>query len=200
MKTTHLVVVLGLLAISSCSPGYSPTTELPGTNGIGDGGLISGEPCGPPCFLGVTPGINTAKDVIPSLELFGISSLCFHENVVIYCPTIPIFYHFTGEEKSICDITFNPLNVTLQDVINKYGAPSGWEFSMPLDESGEPVGTVTLHIYYFDIKTMIELEYQESEIAVYLANPESSIFRVVYLAEVEETYTYKWHGYGQYSP
>jgi hypothetical protein len=35
---------------------------------LGDGGLLSREPCGPPCFFGIIPGVSSKDDAITMLR------------------------------------------------------------------------------------------------------------------------------------
>ena len=65
-------VILMCLALSACTcqPTPKPTID------IGDGGFLSEEPCGPPCFWGIIPGETTEAEVAEILEQRGIYAAC----------------------------------------------------------------------------------------------------------------------------
>ncbi|MBA3074003.1 MAG: hypothetical protein FP831_10430, partial [Anaerolineae bacterium] len=62
-----LLIVFLLVFTSSCT---TQTEEYPVLN-IDDGGLLSKNPCTPPCFWNITPGITTEESAINILETMG---------------------------------------------------------------------------------------------------------------------------------
>lgn len=198
---TLCVLLLGLSACSGAQPQSAAPTPQLGKN-IGDGGLISGEPCGPPCLMGITPGITTVDEAASHLENVGLSDVCKKEVWWIGCPDIPIFFHFGEDKKIVAWIVFSPTNVNFGDVVAKYGSPSRWNINVPTDEAGRLMSRVTLQLFYDEIFTVIDLEYQEREDAVYNAMPESKVLNVTYTASVSDQglYSTGWHGYGEYKP
>ena len=86
--------VLGLLfLITSCS--------IQNLLSIEDGGLISKNPCGAPCFLGVTPGITTKPQIIEILHERNLYDLCkfdeyvyAEEEMTIECTSFNINYGY----------------------------------------------------------------------------------------------------------
>src|SRR5258708_7719585 len=51
---------------------------------IGDGGLISRQPCAPPCFFGIHVGETSFDQAIPILETNNIHP-CNQEGINIFC-------------------------------------------------------------------------------------------------------------------
>ena len=192
-----------LIELSACNRAQTQIatpTPQPGTN-IGDGGLISEQPCGPPCLLGVKPGVSTADDVLVNLRSAGFGSLCQREGPGIGCPAIPIFFFFGEDENTIKYINFSPANITLSNVIEKYGPPTRWYVSSPIDDSGDTIASVTMELFYDEIFTIIQLEYQEGSWVPYKATPESKVESVIYRASIWDEGLYpgsSWHGYGKY--
>jgi hypothetical protein len=105
---------------------------------IGDGGFLSGVPCGAPCFLGITVDQTTDDGVRAILQGKGISKQCSTNTAEtgelgIVC-TFPgggpngslgyIGFGFKTKGDFVNSIGFFPgVTITLQEVIAKYGPP-----------------------------------------------------------------------------
>ena len=71
-KVTCCIYILALLfLLTTCSkanenpiPARPTAVDLK----IGDGGLMSGIPCGPPCFLGIKPEVTSYDEVLGILS------------------------------------------------------------------------------------------------------------------------------------
>jgi hypothetical protein len=96
---------------------------------IGDGGFLSLNPCGPPCFYGMTPGITTDKQVQQVItKLSNIFSNCNELNLTssgggraLLCDG-DITVGYNGD--TVDGITFSPYTtVSIQQVIDYYGPP-----------------------------------------------------------------------------
>src|SRR5438132_1178663 len=64
-KYTEGLIVCYLLPVMLASCAVFNAQQLPD---IGDGGFLTGTPCGPPCFLGIVPGITIEAEVLAILE------------------------------------------------------------------------------------------------------------------------------------
>lgn len=67
MKRSRLLLP-GLLALVLFAAACSPPPELRDQGLINDRSLVSGEPCGAPCWRGITPGVTSWSDTITMLE------------------------------------------------------------------------------------------------------------------------------------
>jgi hypothetical protein len=94
---------------------------------VGDGGLLSDEPCGPPCFMNIVPGVTKEADAIHILQAEG---LCGENRSFDYTGGRGFFCSSNVEislqqGKDIVDVIFLPSKpVSVGDVIAKYGEPN----------------------------------------------------------------------------
>ena len=123
MSTYIRLIALSILMVglSSC---ISDTTSAFGD--IGDGGLLSDLPCGPPCFQKIYPGITTEQSVQKTLQDFSqpCRDIDFPGTTfkVIDCQGVSISFR----DSIVDDVSFYPSAIiTVQEVIDKYGAPEG---------------------------------------------------------------------------
>ncbi len=104
-------------------------THVPVEPDIKDGGFLSGEPCGPPCFLSIVPGVTRETQAVKILAEKGLYQNCFSYNNEaesglrgISCSFVGIAY-YRGTDV-IGSVSFNPSrNLTVEDVVTKYGNP-----------------------------------------------------------------------------
>lgn len=136
---------------------------------IGDGGFLSGEPCGPPCFWGIVPGQTTEAEAIAILQARGVFTHCEvyvreTEGCVrgIRCPPRPrsLFdVHLNCNGDFVEGISFTPsFKITVQDAVAKYGKPDG--ILVFLDGIPEEPYLV-LQITYSGIQTYLTLPRQK---------------------------------------
>jgi len=64
MKSRLLVVVLGLILLAACSP----QPQIRSDKYLPDTSFIDGDPCGPPCWRGITPGETLWNDAVAIIE------------------------------------------------------------------------------------------------------------------------------------
>ena len=128
---------------------------------VEDGGFLSGEPCGPPCFWGVVLGQTTEADVMGILQEKGVYDSCetwdrrsSGGTKGIRCENFVI--DFTDD--TVLGIAFAPsLDITAQEVIAKYGEPE-W---VAIYASGVHVFTFSVHIAYPRICAIVVFPDQE---------------------------------------
>ncbi len=206
--TFSLTVIIFLAACGSdlgvtLQPSMPPSpTIVPNLYEILDGGFISGEPCGPPCFLGIT-----AEDDLESAinKLQGVGALteeCVITNSDIRCLNYAIYFPTTGDENAI-GVAFNPEDITLSDVIDKYHEPDEVWVWFPDDDGGWK-GFSALNICYSIINVMVVFEQQKPNDFFYEALPTTKVLTVGYQYD-SELYcgglgAQEWHGYGIYGP
>jgi len=183
-------------------------TEVPMTpfTDIGDGGFLSKQPCGPPCFFGITPDINSEDDVLLFLqENIGLSRCLSWDSIDdggtrgISCDKFE--FTFTFQQDDIVDgIGFIPHEeVTINEVIAIYGNPNGLSVVENVDDMGNIIG-VRIILYYDSIYTRLDLPEQVG--SIYEIIPETLVASVSYLDR--STYdryinrTKPWAGYGEY--
>ena len=175
------------------------------TNNIGDGGFISKNPCGPPCFFGITPGITTDKDISYLLNVL--------PDVITNCKE----YDFTsegGKNGLICDyinITYRnnivdvigfslSKNITIQQVIDSYGNPDLVDIDI-ISLPDKPY-TTGMILYFDRIQTILQPPDQKGR--KFTIDKDTRIIRIVYLTNNEYLETrgieghIPWRGYGTY--
>ena len=92
---------------------------------IADGGFISQQPCGPPCFYGIIPGETTEKDARNILHNLG--EFCTDWNNTQYggyrgtnCHKVDLFF----QDNTVGGIRYYPdLKISVSQLIEIYGEP-----------------------------------------------------------------------------
>jgi hypothetical protein len=203
-----ICVVSGLLA--DCQRATSVTPEP--IIDIGDGGFLSMEPCGPPCFLNITPGITSQKQTFEILQTWVDLQNCIIDDETedgsvgwIRCGNVSVTFDNSERVENIGYILLEPILVG--DVIAKYGNPDSvyvWIYR-PGDSYSEKKTIVSMVLLYDSIKTMIALPDQEGE-AYYDVEPDTRISKISYLVGNSwETWgplnpdSQLWVGYGNYN-
>jgi len=128
--------ILLLLVLTACTtfqtgvqtrvpiaPAETPFPLAVPTPFIGDGGMITGQPCALPCFFGIHIGGTSLEQVILILEDNGISSYSQDEEPKILCRNRIV----VGVNKStfiVDSIGYYPnITITVEEIILKHGAP-----------------------------------------------------------------------------
>lgn len=175
---------------------------------IGDGGLLSGEPCGPPCFWGIEPGKTTYLESIEVLTKMGLYNMCRTTEIpevgeiFLGCPS------FAGITFRQTDMVVESLGfevdppIELQDIIIKYGPPDAVGI---VNMGGVEIPSLRTSIYYFKIRTIFSLS-ETQENWEYKILPTSLIDGATYVDQqylIEELdilgkFILDWKGYGIY--
>ncbi len=193
------------------SPVYPAPTTNPVASTIGDGGLLSKQPCGPPCFLGIIPGQTHYTEVANVLVAHGLMNYC----------TVIDEYEFAQEEGIggwWCDgfgVEFNRETgivnhiqfalsppIQLRTIIDDYGSPDAVSI---VNMGGEHTPLLNGEILYFqyDMVLFSDAEQQRWE---YEFVPTMFIDGVIYESKTGfaerlkgfEDEMLPWHGYGMY--
>lgn len=210
-KAPIFVVVLLLVALTSCIQDAEMTLlgtpEPTTTNPFGDGGLLSKEPCTPPCFYGIIPGLTTEEGARETLEQNVVFENCeeFDNSAQggsgqgIRCNFFGI--HFS--ESMVYNLGFYPESeLTLGKIIAEYGEPDQlYTFS-----SSTPDYPLygDLNLCFESLSMIVGLPAMLGE--VYSVSQETKILFINYLSS-QENYTnlcydlegsQPWVGYGEY--
>jgi len=159
----------------------------------GDGGLISGAPCGPPCFMGIHIG-DDLEAVSRALENLEIEPYCQWQTRSILCPGFKI--GLAPEGQTVWYVKFAPTDITLSDIIEKYREPDSVEIFIMM-EINVPSQYHNLELCYSNM--IVGLENQFSDYP-YHATPDTKVQYVMYGDDpmCRTDYGLEWHGYGDY--
>jgi hypothetical protein len=170
---------------------------------IGDGGLISEDPCGPDCFFGITPAISSQEDVEVQLKKYKLRWLCkiedFYGNLSYTCDDSFVIY-IDRNSNLVSLIGFTPkIDIKLESVINKYGAP---DFLVAYEAGTTPEHPLTTTRLYFN-KYNLCIDVSEQAGNFIQISPELVIRNVGYSQEFPELnhssfVKQLWQGYGKY--
>lgn len=170
---------------------------------IDDGGFLTGDPCGPPCFWNIVPGVTTEADAFQKLESRGVNfDLCrrWQRNDLkehgIECGAFRIIFDDT---RIVTGIGFQPSRViTVEDVISKYGEPDAVSVYV-LGVSDELPLELGVSLYYDSIYTALSLPCQEDVAEV---NSGTEVENIAYFTwksyAMSKGFEQPWHGYGVY--
>jgi len=210
MTVRFIIVSLLIICLVSCEPHVNLT--------IGDGGLLSDQLCGPPCFWDITPGITRESQVWDILKNRKVSQSCNLWDSTSESGTRGIQCQFPGAglKGSLAVISigletgsdatrfvgFTPsVVIKLQDVIQKYGMPTWigvWSEGTP-----EHLG-VSVTIFYDTISARLDFPQQDG--TIYELQPDTMISSVSYLSSQKyvdfiktiNKNLQKWQSYGKY--
>lgn len=188
----------------SPTPGPESSAQVPD---LGDGGFLSGTPCGPPCFWGIVPGQTTEEEVIAILGEHEVLAACrFYNREAeggtrgIHCgPRFQGFgVSFAPGSDLVEVISFRTsVTITVQDVIAKYGAP---DCIRVMAEGISEHPEVGAGLVYLELLAYLGLPSQEDD--VYLTMPSTRVEVIAYSELnvrdlfLEDCVT--WRGYGEY--
>ncbi len=213
-KHKHLLIIniilAGIVITASCvsnsqlhEEDKTPTAVYP-FNEIGDGGFLSKQPCGPPCFMGITPDITVKADVINYLEQKVDINLCKTWNRQadggdqgITCNPISV----TFQDNDVVDtIWFTPsTNMSMEDVLKIHGNPSTVTVSSDGDEDGN-ILSVDMKLYYDQLKAVVALKTQKN--TIFEVKETTSIMGISYYSDINYfdnlIFNEPWHGLGEY--
>ena len=184
----------------------STSVELP----IGDGGLLSGQPCESPCFFGIRLGETEFDQIIPILKTHGLSP-CFknlrsEDWMSVFCgidkPRVTV--DIREETLIVNGIGYLPsIALPVGDIIAEYGEPSYVQALLTRDNSNDLLITATL--YWDSIEMQVDLpETIDAGEHIYQIKSTTNVESIYFLEE--ENYmrfsregSEVWHGYDFYS-
>lgn len=203
------ITICGILSIllSSCrSEPVQMLSTVQASPTIKDGGVLSGDPCGAPCFWGIIPGVTTKDQVVVILESRKVFQDCeFYDNSQdsgesgINC-NCGINIGFQKNMDIVAGLGFIPYQeITIGEIITKYGSPD----AVLLTPQGTPDGPprVSMILYFDKINTSMVLHEQDSNIYEALPTSQVTLIRYHEQSEYESSRKYfsdNWNGYGIY--
>jgi hypothetical protein len=197
---TACTIVTDTTGIATGTP-----SPVPIVNNTNDGGFFSDDPCGPPCFFDIIPGISTEEEVLASVEKFShIFQNCESYDFTssggyrsLVCTYVTIGYR----NSRVGVVGFKPsAQITLQQVIDRYGSPD--LFAVGFVNLPEYPPRARAVLFFDQIHTMLYPPDRDGEEFVFSAG--TQIISITYLskAEYESTRNIKrnilWKGYGVY--
>ena len=202
MRTGACITVLAALLAASCAPNATSKNSIQGA--VGDGGLVSGDPCGPPCFWNITPGRSSMDDAIEQLRIHGIYDQCETQDsnddqfIFISCG-LAVSIVFERGSPLVRSVSFSPsAPIALKDAISAIGPPACILVLSPL----LPDHPATYaHLEFGSPPATIYLAPQDA--MSFKAAAESVVTHVVYRAGsslANEFACQPWTGYGEYHP
>jgi hypothetical protein len=203
VRITFILLIAAILGVISSGCSLIINQEIRETGGIVDSGFLTGQPCGPPCLWGITPGSSIQCQVLDVLKEKGMNNKCEQFGNLkesggfgIICRGYVVFS--IDQEEVVEDLGFNPSEeITVGEVIKHFGKPD----SVKVTASGLPEYPHTVMILYFNkIRTNIVLPIQEG--ITYRVEASTPIENIGYSSNK----TYKpsdlryldWVGYGEY--
>lgn len=165
---------------------------------IGDGGLVSAQPCAAPCFFGIHVGKTHLDDVVSILNTNGISP-CSKDIDSVSCGSA--VYIGTHSSVLIVDgVGFAPsVPVSVGDVIEKYGNPDNIQI-FPGDVPD--VVKATALLFWDSLNMRVHLP--EIDGSNYVIDNSTKIQWITYFDKTQYTdirnnkFSQKWKGYTSY--
>jgi len=197
-----IVACFLVVGLASCISTISVTPES--VLDIGDGGLLSENPCGPPCFWGIILGQTTEAEVKEILQERGVHATCetwiskFEEGGRGIDCISQVYISFEQENNLVQSVYFEPSSsITVQEVVARYGKPDG---VLVYPEGVPEHPRISLYIVYSNIVSCLELPTQEWP--GYIVRPSTPILSVFYASKFSDVrdslFFEEWTGYGEY--
>ena len=175
---------------------------------IGDGGYLSGDPCGPPCFWNIKPDITTKQQALDILQArvnlrdcsinnLGLSGL---NGSIVYCEPVNIAFDQSGYVSSLSFNLMKPISVG--DALAKFGNQDEvYIETTEWDKNGNTL-SVWAKLFFDNIRTEVVLLSQDGQ--VYNIIQSTEIKTIGYSGREEwgtlrQLVGSQWHGYGQYN-
>jgi hypothetical protein len=171
---------------------------------IGDGGFVSADPCGPPCFFEIVPGTTTKSQAISLLQARELYSDCHEYDTReqggvrgIACQNISI--GLQNDFDIVENIGFIPAQtITVEKAITRHGEPSA---VLVTDVSYAKNEFVTSMILYYDTIN-VELVLAEQNSGAFNLTPTTLVVNIGYSDEgsynQSRRYSQDWKGYSTY--
>jgi hypothetical protein len=213
------ILILLLITLAACVTSKAEfSTQIPATEtqtlyqpavkmlSIGDGGLISDQPCASPCFYGIRIGETPFNQVITILKNNGIFPCYKYTETTIMCGinAIDISVGANATTFIVDGIGYYPSTpITLDEIIEKYGDPS--LVQIQLEPSEETF--VSMLLLWDLIKMRIDMpETPDIGEQSYIIEKKAEVKEVIFLNEtsygnlIASGFSQPWKGYGTYKP
>lgn len=199
----NLLTVLVILGCGALTIGVARFALLAQSQriDIGDGGFLSQEPCGPPCFLQITPGVTSRGDAITILHAQAFSGSCAETGTGINCQGL---LQIGFQKDAVNMVSFKPnAGITAAETIARYGPPDRiFVFISSLVPGGQTASKMRL--FYDGMHAMIDLPDQND--VYFVARADLALSNIAYLSAAEyRSYQQQiaaqavaWQGYRTY--
>jgi hypothetical protein len=171
---------------------------------IGDGGLLSGQPCTSPCTFGIHIGETQLDQVIPILESHGMYNCWMEPSVswsLVSCAGNRLNVQVDMHTSLVNAIWFDPsLPISLGEIIEKYGAPD----YVTVDQDAP--GRIHPRFYWNSLRMVVPLpeisgetyDVRSTTQVEGISFSDENLYRA---SEKESDPYYKpWNGYDMYQP
>jgi hypothetical protein len=201
-----MLIIALILVLAACNPENNPpaapSQPVP-IKAIGDGGLLTGSPCGPPCFFGMKPdatGYTASIDILSKSPDF---KSCQEGDTAdgggaheIKCENA-FTISFTSDKKSLTYLDYQPASpITVQNVFDKLGEPK----NLNVATGGDAKTVSKMWLFYPKYKMSILLADQDGD--SFTITPDSKVQTVTYAGEkIYQAITdmaQSWSGFGKY--
>lgn len=198
-----IILIIVIVFLTGCIK----TVKIP-TNALKDGGLLTNDPCGPPCFYQITPGIttqnNAMKIIQKSPEMFidcvSTDMLPSNNKSIVSCA----YFDISFQNQVVKSLDYYPSSkITSQQLIDSYGIPDSISVRLSSLLPDEPF-RVVMQFCYDQIRTT--LLFSEQKGRVYKIDSKTPIQFIAY--DDNESYdplcgsknsAVTWVGYGEYN-
>lgn len=167
-----LCALAAVACFCTCSPAPEPLVAE---------GLLTGQPCGPPCWQGLVPGLSTHTDAVDVLEEIGYADSLQvgpgrYEAITIVTWR-PNRVEWPSQQRNMLELQHGQLEVmnmyvdsevTLGEVVDRYGPPD--KQTVFLSMSG-PIHTV-VQLFFEDLGTILQVTLPEDHREL---NPEAPV-------------------------
>jgi len=198
--TELMLVAIVASALGACTQRSASQPDF------GDGGFLSGTPCGAPCFFGIDLGSTTLVDAQAILAAAGLcpQAETFNNELEggtrgFNCGTW-ITVGAAPAEAWVDGVGFSAsAPMTIGDIVDALGPPNG----VIVISTGIPESTrSTMLLFYDRLQTRILLPEQKG--TLYLVEPTTPVERIVYFDEgtfvVRRSSATNWAGFTAYYP
>ena len=189
--------VIILILLSACQNQNEKSTE------IGDGGVLSGEPCSAPCLWHIIPGVTTekqARDIISSK--LNLNECDYWDTRKsggtrgMNCPNLEITFN---DIDIVNMVSYQPSTaISVNEIIKKYGIPDGVSIEILGIEMTPPL---SMRLYFDQEWMIISLPEQNSD--TYNLQTDISVRSIGYYEKsdymISKNSTQKWNGFVKYS-
>ena len=195
-----LLATIFILPLSGCK--LADKTKPEEMENIGDGGFLTGQPCGPPCFWGIYPGSTSEKQLLTILQDKGIDNECERfdrtqeggrEGIICLYNILIILAHDKVEEIGFTSTE----KITVGEAITNFGDPN--HILVAITSTPEYPRT-TMMLFFDDIQTSLVLPEQKG--ISYLIDSDVEIVNIGYSDKESYLSTTKtlpkWSGYIKY--
>lgn len=192
---TFLITVICLMLVLGCNKKEEFID-------LGDGGLLSGQPCSAPSFQNISPGVTTKEQAMKIFENIGIQEDCEYfdsseEGGIrgVTCKNIGINLN---QQNVVLTVFYVPVKkIIISDVIYKFGEPNCIYTSGSGVENKEPY---FMRLYFDNSNVVVYMPDQYGD--GYFIDENTRILEFAYETieefEAEKPGCKPWEGYGKY--